>query len=1384
MKLVALFVSLLTYNAVFSQSGSYQFDAIDSRKGLSNNQVNYIYKDERGFVWLGTVAGLNRYDGYNFKVFRHKIGDSTSINDNNVTRIVQGPHDKLWVFTPYGWNIFDPLTEKFTTNLNGIIDTAGIGDENVTTIVQDKAGNFWFVSPGKGLYKYTAATKKTAAYRQGSKGLPLYANSLNAAVVDNAGYLWIVYGDGVLEKIDPSRNEIVYRSYLLKSYTPKATVRYRLFADKDNDIWIFPKGEERGLFYFRPAQNLVRHIHKDAEGPRVNNNLINAVTQDEKGLIWIGTDHGGINLLNKLDFSIKPIVHNDMDPHSLSENSVTALHKDKSGIVWIGTNKKGINKFHEANVRFPLYQHQQGNPNSLMYNDINKFVEDKHGNLWIGTNGGGLIYFNRTTGTFKQYLHTSDPNSLSNNIIVSMLIDHQGKLWIGTYFGGLDCFDGTGFIHYRHDEANPASLADNRVWEIFEDSKQRLWIGTLMEGLDLFDRKSGSFVHYKSGKTGNTLPSNYVCSVMEDRSGNIWIGTSSGVAVLDEETNSFRHFEHIEGDKNSLSHNGVTELLQDSRGLIWIATRDGLNIYDPAKKRFKTFRMDDGLADHSILTIIEDNNKDIWATTPNGVSHITLTRNNKNELTLRVKNYDETDGLQGRQFNENAICKTSAGEIVVGGANGFNIFHPSRPVDSKPPSKLILTDLQIFNNSVGIGEKYDGKVVLPKSITETKELTLEYDQNVFTIEFSALDFLNADKIRYAYKLKGFSKEWLVTDAKARKATFTNLNPGTYQLLIRASKGDDKWGEPLSLTIHVLPPWWLTTYAFMVYVLLAAGAIFFGRRLIVQRAKNRFALEQERGEAQRLHELDMMKIKFFTNVSHEFRTPLSLILSPAEKLLKGSSESHDKTQFQLIYRNARRLLNLVNQLLDFRKMEEQELRLNRTAGDIIHFIKEIAASFSDLAENKKIAFSVHSGEDFVFTSFDHDKLERILFNLLSNSFKFTPAGGAVKVLIGITSSQVERALQLKVIDTGIGIDKDKQQKIFERFFQSEVPGSMVNQGSGIGLAITREFVRMHGGSITVESQPDKGSCFTVTLPLMPIAIEGREQKEGKDAEAEGGAVQQSALVPVFKPQEEKPLKGKKKTVLLVEDNDDFRFYIKDNLKAYYHIIEAQNGKAGWQKTLSEHPDLIVCDISMPEMNGIELCQKIKADTRTSFIPVLLLTALTGEEQQLAGLQTGANDYMTKPFNFEILLSKIKNLLLQQESFKKTYQKQVQAKPAALAPIESADEKFMQQVLAVIEKNMSNPEFSVEELSKQVFMDRVALYRRLFALSGKPPVEFIRSLRIERAAQLLVRGDLTIAEVAYEVGFNNPKYFSRVFKQQFDMLPSTYQAERTNNNSSSD
>jgi signal transduction histidine kinase/DNA-binding response OmpR family regulator len=558
-----------------------------------------------------------------------------------------------------------------------------------------------------------------------------------------------------------------------------------------------------------------------------------------------------------------------------------------------------------------------------------------------------------------------------------------------------------------------------------------------------------------------------------------------------------------------------------------------------------------------------------------------------------------------------------------------------------------------------------------------------------------------------------------------------------------------------------PPFWRTPLAFILYALVVIAALLLARRITLERAHMRFEVKQQRREAERALALDRMKTKFFTNVSHEFRTPLSLIISPLDRIIKNITDPEQKKHLHLVQRNAKRLLNLVNQLLDFRRMEVQEFKLYPVAGDIVRFIKEISYSFSDISEKKSIIFEFHSNVDALEIYFDKDKVEKIMFNLLSNAYKYTYDNGRVWVhLVYSGDESSEHSICIEVGDTGIGIPEDKHEMIFERFFQSELPESMVNQGSGIGLAITKEFVKIHNGTISVCSEPEKGTIFTVRLPARKI----NEELHLTHPDQTLADIQLSS--------DDEESKGKKKRILIVEDNEDFRFYLKDNLKLQYHVLEAANGREGLEKAKSMDPDLIVSDIMMPVMNGIELAQKIKADTLTAHIPIILLTAVGNQETQLESYHAGISDYITKPFTFEILASRIKNLLDQQRLLKKKFQKAVDINPAEVT-ITPLDEQFMKQAMAVVEKNMSNASFSVEEFSRDMHMSRVALYKKILSLTGRSPLEFIRTMRLKRAAQLLKKSGMTVSEIAYEVGFNNPKTFSRYFKEEFRVLPSQYQ-----------
>lgn len=1374
-KIITLLLLLLGISAgLRAQNNQFQFSHLDIRNGLSHNNITCIFKDRQGFMWFGTISGLNRYDGYKFKIFKHAVGDSTTIDDDYIVNITEGPNNKLWIQTRDGFNIYDPATEKFSHDIDNRLRSFGLPDRFIADVKKDRAGNFWFLHQRLGLFRFDPVHHKTTHFmHQRGNALSLAADTVADLAEDSHGNLWLTYRNGVLQRMDPHTLKITYSANIFTRLPIELNSSYKIYIDRDDDIWAYVPTYSAGVYYLNPKNHIVKHLGKGNDHFHLNTDVVSSVVQDDDGRIWISTDHGGIDLLSKSDFKVQYLVNREDDDKTIGQNSITQLYKDNTNIVWLGTYKKGVGYYHESIIKFPLFTHHLSDPvsdpKSLSFSDINSFAEDLSGNIWIGTNGGGLVYYDRKNGTFKTYLHNpGDANSLTNDVVVCLYIDHAQKLWIGTYFGGLDCFDGHKFIHYKHNDADAGSISEDRVCSITEDDRHRLLVGTLSAGFNVLDASKQTFSHYAYDPKDNAIHSNYVSRIMEDRRKNIWVVTSYGVDVLQHQTNKFVHYIHDEKDPSSIISNNTNNIMEDSDGLIWISTREGISIFDYQTGKFTNLNKQDGLPDNTVIDMQQYDRNNVWVSTQNGLSDIVVNRD-KAGLKFNFINYNETDGLQGREFTENSSLKTREGELLFGGGNGFNMFRPSNLHTNTTIPNLVLTSFQVLNRDVDPGEKVNGKVILSHAITGLKSLTLNYYNNVFSLEFASLNYFNPDKVQYQYMMQGFDNGWINADNKIRRATFTNLDPGNYTFKVRATSNGN-WGDSeVTLNISILPPFWKTTWAYIAYAIIIIVVILYLRRRGIEKIRAQFAVEKEREEAQRMHELDLMKIKFFTNVSHEFRTPLSLIMAPVDKLKKQIAEPDVLRQLNLVNRNARRLLNLVNQLLDFRKMEYQELKLHERNGDIIAFIKELSYNFTDIADQKNIKFIFDSEVSSFYTRFDHDKIERIIFNLLSNAYKFTREGGQVSVLLNLIEKEDDKqTLEIRVADTGIGIAKDKQQRIFEPFIQNDIPGSMLNQGSGIGLSITKEFVRLHGGEIFVESEFNEGSCFIVLLPVVKVdqalftdtqlTFNPSDQALMEDGENKNGVARDSRDV-------------KKPTVLLVEDNEDFRFYIKDNLKGLFNIIEAENGKKGWQKALAQHPNLVVSDISMPEMNGNDLCLKIKSDKRTSHIPVILLTALTGEDQQLKGLETGASDYLTKPFNFEILQSKIRNILNQQEHMRKTYQKQVDVTPTEMA-VDSPDELFIKKVLLLIDDNISNPNFSVEELSNEVFVSRYTLYKKILAMTGKTPNELVRSMRLKRAVQLLETGHLTISQICHKVGFKSQKYFVKTFKSEYNTIPSKY------------
>ena len=980
---LVLLVNIL-YLSILAQNTRFNFGHINYTHGLSQNHIQCFAKDDNGFLWIGTASGLNRYDGYEIKTFRHKEMDSTTIPNNTVLSLVKDQLGRLWIGLPNEFCLFNPNKENFFSNFNLICDGRNFDLFSINFVLPVGDSTLLFRIPGIGLINHNIFTNQNRLIRPNpSDETSIYSTNITyLTVIDKNVYL--VYNDGTIDIYNIKKQSVSSRSSLAKEFF-NSIHNYVIFVDNKKSIWIYSPDEGLGIFII--DNNNKTRILSTETTPALNSNLITNMIQDTENNYWIGTDHGGLNIIKSNLRNIKYVVHEPNNEKSISQNVITNIFKSDDGIIWIGTFKQGVNFYHKNFFSFYHYANHPNDPNSLTYNDVNCFVEDKTGNIWIGTNGKGLIYFNRKSNTFTNYLsNPDDPKSFKSDVIVSLFIDRRNILWIGTYHGGISLFDGKNFTSYLHNPNDFNSVSDNKIWDIYEDSHGNLWVGMLGGGLDLFNREKKIFHHYQ-GNGINNINTGFVMDIKEDKYGNIWFATDFGIYVLDWKTLRFTHYEQNTTIQGTISSNFVYNVFKDSRGNMWAGTRDGLNLYSEKNNSFISFNTNNGLADNSIMSILESNSGDIWLATLNGLTKLVLTYNNSGQYVSHYTvNFNESDGLQGREFNEGSALKTSNGELIFGGYNGFNLFNPDLENETEEKYTTHIIGLEIFGKEVDLHQIQNERKIIHSAILEGKTINLKFKENIFALKFATINFLRAKKLNYRYKLEGLNDQWIYTNWNERKATFTNLNPGKYVFKVQTSDYNTDWKESeCSLKIVIMPPWYRSYLAYIIYIILAFILFIIFRRNLIQKERNKFLKEQAIKESERQHDLNILKTRFFTNVSHEFRTPLTLIITPLERLIKVNKDSDTKRHLELMLQNAKLLLRLVNQLLDFRKAEENKLTINYIYGNIIGFIGQTIESFSDFTESKDIDLEFLPDEKELFMQFDRDKIEKVILNLLSNAF---------------------------------------------------------------------------------------------------------------------------------------------------------------------------------------------------------------------------------------------------------------------------------------------------------------------------------------------------------------------------------------------------------------
>ncbi|TVZ55644.1 signal transduction histidine kinase [Lutibacter sp. Hel_I_33_5] len=1340
------FICYFLFLSVFGQEEStfksIKFKHFSLKDGLSQSSVLSITQDSDGFLWFGTRDGLNKYDAYSFKTFRHHQEDSTSISNNYIKTLFEDPNGNLWIGTQNGLNKYNKENDSFKKiHLN---NSNSINAEIWNIISFDKENIL--VGTNKGINKININTEKA------DDSFPKISTPIRALFIDSNRNLWVKSVNNV-EVYNLNDKEQEKRSYKLDKTEELTSNRVSsIYEDRQNNIWI---GYKNGLAIYNKEKDSF-DLFKLNNKPVISEH-VRDIHEDYLGNLWIGT-YDGVYIFNKTKTQVKYIQHQENDPNSLSQNSVYKIFEDSKGDIWVGTYAGGINYYDRSFDSFKLFS--SGTTNSLNYKVVSSIVEDNQHNLWIGTEGGGINFYNKKTGDFKHYTKNNSQRSLSTNNVKAILKDNDDNLWIGTHDGGLNFLNTKkepfSFEKFRNNPNDTLSLSNDRVVVLHEDSNKNIWIGTSGGGINTLNKKRKNI---KRLPALSTTVGDYIYTITNSTDKNyIYIGGDKGLCKTDINTLKVEKIDFQQNKKN----NNTLSVFEDENKNLWIGTEgDGLYYYDSKTKESTKYGTTNGLLSEIVYGILPDDDGSIWLSTNKGLSKFDI----KN---FQIKNFDVSDGIQGNEFNYGAYLKGYNGDLYFGGANGLTAFNPNKITENSFVPPVLITDVLINNQPYK--KKYKEKI------------TLTHDQNVFGFNFIALSYSKANKNQFAYKLEGFDKDWNYVGTR-KSTVYTNIDAGTYTFRVKASNSDRLWNEKgAELKVRILPAPWKTWWAYLIYIIGAACLLYLFRKYYLIRIKEKNELKKEREEKEQIEEVNALKLQLFTNISHDFRTPLTLIIGPLEKMInEQKGDSFIKEQHSVMHRNAMVLLQLINQLLDFRKNESGQLKLKASKNNIVSFINEIKISFNELAKAKNINFNLDTSDENIKVWFDKIKLKKIMYNLLSNAFKNTNDGGEISIKISTKEKKDTKYIQLDIEDTGKGISKENVKYIFDRFYQLGQK-SNTQLGTGIGLSLTKSLVNLHNGKITVKSTKGKGSVFTVTLPLGKSHLKKNQLVNDKNLIENSTSqflnpIHQATPQTINNDISKNQVDNTLSTLLIVEDNPEVRSLLKSIFNNNYNIVEAENGKIALELAIEKSIDLILSDVMMPEMDGIELCQNIKSNIKTSHIPVVLLTAKTSKKSQDSGFQTGADSYILKPFDPKTLSLRIDNLINSRKNLISKFRKELITKPKEIVAT-SADEKFLAKALEIVENNLSNPDFSVIDLTEKLNMSRSVLYRKIKALTGQSIAEFIRTIKLKRAGQLITsKTDMNISEIAYELGFNDLKHFRKLFKKQYNELPSQYRVNHT-------
>ena len=1357
------------------------FKNINSTDGLSQHDINCITQDNDGFLWFGTNDGLNKYDGYNFKVFRPSKSLNSSISGRIIQQVVSDSYGNLWIASlDGGLNHYDTKFETFS-NFNNKLSQFG---KYVNDVTISDDGILWVQFKQKTCYAVLKENVEDMEFHTLFKeDLIEPFEKLGNKIVIKDGLVFLssaqILYNLKYDKIDGRLQNILFQRTLTKNFISEVSTlngaKWELHKDKI-------------IYKFKNQTNLTKRI----------DNLSNYLgASDLEGNLWcVINDMLSIVSVEKGLITVETIDFEKLEFVGLKNNSINCVFVDQTGNLWVGSNGGGIYKKTNSNYKFNHFS-KSNRVGSLSSNKIRSLHEDQFGNLWIGTEGGGLNFLSKSASnynSFESFTFSKDESGLTSNNIFSISENRIDKnhsiLWFSTENGGLNKlylgkndsskdFKFKKFNTPRNDGSNVKNLS---IHSIYSEGKNRLWIGYYGLGLGLAewsDPQSKPYFSYIKPKDQNLQFSGKIIrDIYRDGLGVLWIATNNGLNKLFENSSDisksyFKSFKFNSSDENSIGSDYTLQIFEDSNNNLWIGTiGGGLNKLNRDKNLdvlgFKQYSSQNkSFPDDVINSVVEDQYGFLWVGTNTG-----LIRFDPKKETYETYSTIE---LQNPEMSEISALRRRDGNLIFGGVNGINVFSPKLNKLKDFPPKTVITDLSIMYEPVFPKSKINNKIILNQSIAHTDHITLKASVNNFSFSFSSLHYNDSKLNTYKYVLEGFDENWIETNSDLRVANYTNIKPGDYVFKVYGSNNKGVWSKkPAQVSLTILPPWYLTALPKIVYVLLFLILIYLLRKFTIIDTKSKRKLEFDRLEKEKEKEISRVKLEFFTNISHELRTPLTLILGPAEKLINQSDQLQKNERlnlYQTMRRNSDYLLKLIKQLLDYRKLDQGEIKLKCTHINVVNLLQKITEQFYTNAEQEGISLSQNISDTKLFVWIDTNVVEKILYNLLSNAIKFTTRGG--KITVGLKQLQAEKSnfpsghIEIYVEDNGRGIKSSDLNNIFNRFYQSENQNKE-NEGVGIGLSFSQNLAKLHGGLINVVSEYQKGSCFTLIIPLGNIHLSNDQMVENNEIVISKVKNQDNLILAKDKPTKAKNQKNKPK-LLIIEDNLEIYHYLTSELSVDYNTFCSTNGEEGISIALDELPEIIISDIMMPGTNGIEVCKRLKNDIKTNHIPIILLSARANDESKVEGLQSGADVYLTKPISLEVLKTQLTSLLDNRKKIHDEF-KSLNFEPSKVN-ISSVDELFVENIINIINDNIDNPNFTVQEFSNLSGMSRTTFFNKVKSITGLKPTEFLRNYRLKLSAQFLLKG-FSVKESMYKTGFNTPSYFTQSFKVLYQMTPTEY------------